>query len=1275
MEILQITLNNLASFEGIQVIDFTKEPLRSAGLYSIVGETGSGKSTILDAICLAFYGTAPRFYQAGGYEFIDREVKDDNPEQMKTQSDLRNKNKNLQPDDPRNMLHWGSKECWVVVDFIASDHQHYRASWFTEKKRTNYSDCLNTLQVQHSDGTFKEIASVKNLHLSRSGNKQQDIDRMIQVYGLRYEEFTRSVMLAQNSFANFIKANDREKALTLEKITGTQLYTRVAAKIQEHYKLANDLLRDFNLKQEYVVQTLLSEEELQLVKEQKEQNADSLKRALDSLQYVDKQQKWLDEQKSLNDLVTLHLHQMADAEQALQALSGEFEKLRLYDELQAITPEYANLKLIESQRAKLEQEDLPKAVLLVAEAKETLSGLDQKYKETVACLEKAQKESEESREPLKKVRSLLTQIEIENENLSKADKAFQTALKQEESILKKKSDNEKALSEATESYHQALLYLKSQERRKDIFEHLDSVLSKLDDFQKAAVTLAQNRKEKALYTAEVKELVEKSIVIQHELTGINGQMERVKNDIDQLGTYQGPSAQALSNLITDSTERKSRYTEAGNHMSNVNQNLQDKAEAEKGVAQLLVQEEELKKNLHETQRQKDELTEQLPGMERAYTLFLSKNYVLVREQLQDGQPCPVCGSVHHPFKQPGTVETASSELRSELDRLKEQINQRSEEIQLQQSLLGTIQKELGQLGGKVENLNAQLIFWKEQWALDGMFDLSFAQDLEQMAESDFEKLRQYANEKADEFQKNAAQAREKLRDLENWQTQKSKYDSQLKTLTEKQAETKDTLVQSHGEQQTKRALIQRLERDIERGERECELLHKELERYPFDENWLAGWEKDAENFKTALSEKALAYKAQVDKRSESEHALRTAEVLQNSLDEQAKQAIIERTEYQKALNSQKALVADLIRQRVAFFRGEMPDQVEEQLNRELDKASVAKDEANKVYNQGSLRLSEVVTSKNHLESRLNLLLTQIEQSNTRIVRWLADNQPQLSLADLKELLDTDTDWQGIRRLKSEGEEKLTQLKTLLKADEESRMKLAESEFATTKSPDELAGEQMKYREAYDLLQKQGEELSVKLSAHARAEKELADRRVELDRLTETRNRWSDLKDIIGNTNGDALRNVVQTYTLAQLINLANVQLRRLRSRYRLVQVPDTLSLKVIDSDFGDAERSLSGLSGGETFIVSLALALGLSTLSSNNLNFSMLFIDEGFGTLSKDYLNTVIDSLSALQEIAGKKVCVISHTSEMRERVPIQIEVIKSGNEGSSRLQVSPKVD
>ena len=164
-------------------------------------------------------------------------------------------------------------------------------------------------------------------------------------------------------------------------------------------------------------------------------------------------------------------------------------------------------------------------------------------------------------------------------------------------------------------------------------------------------------------------------------------------------------------------------------------------------------------------------------------------------------------------------------------------------------------------------------------------------------------------------------------------------------------------------------------------------------------------------------------------------------------------------------------------------------------------------------------------------------------------------------------------------------------------------------------------------------------------------------------------RWAQLNELIGSADGKKFRNYAQQFTLDVLLGYANRHLGELARRYRLERVRDTLALMVVDQDMGEELRSVHSLSGGESFLVSLALALGLASLSSNRVKVESLFIDEGFGSLDAETLRVAMDALDGLQAM-GRKVGVISHVQEMTERIATRI-MVRRGAGGSSELQIA----
>jgi len=174
---------------------------------------------------------------------------------------------------------------------------------------------------------------------------------------------------------------------------------------------------------------------------------------------------------------------------------------------------------------------------------------------------------------------------------------------------------------------------------------------------------------------------------------------------------------------------------------------------------------------------------------------------------------------------------------------------------------------------------------------------------------------------------------------------------------------------------------------------------------------------------------------------------------------------------------------------------------------------------------------------------------------------------------------------------------------------------------------------------------------------------------DLEQQTARARVWAQLGELIGSADGKKFRNFAQQLTLDVLLGYANRHLATLSRRYRLQRIGDSLGLLVVDRDMGDELRSVHSLSGGESFLVSLALALGLASLSSHRVRVESLFIDEGFGSLDADALGVAMAALDSLQA-QGRKVGVISHVAEMTERIGTRIEVVRLAG-GQSRVRVS----
>lgn len=242
MKILAIRLKNLTSIEGTVEVDFMAEPLHSAGIFAISGPTGAGKSTLLDALCLALYDNAPRF--AASVENVNLADVGDNQ---------------INQSDVRNLLRRGTSDGYAEVDFLGIDGRRYRSRWSVRRTRNKINGSLQpqTLEVKELD-TEKEF----------QGTKKELLIQLVELVGLTYEQFTRTVLLAQNDFATFLKSKGAAKAELLEKLTGTGVYSRISQEVYARNKAAQEEVTLIQNRMNVI--ELMPEEELLALQKEKE---------------------------------------------------------------------------------------------------------------------------------------------------------------------------------------------------------------------------------------------------------------------------------------------------------------------------------------------------------------------------------------------------------------------------------------------------------------------------------------------------------------------------------------------------------------------------------------------------------------------------------------------------------------------------------------------------------------------------------------------------------------------------------------------------------------------------------------------------------------------------------------------------------------------------------------------------------------------------------------------------------------------------------------------
>lgn len=313
------------------------------------------------------------------------------------------------------------------------------------------------------------------------------------------------------------------------------------------------------------------------------------------------------------------------------------------------------------------------------------------------------------------------------------------------------------------------------------------------------------------------------------------------------------------------------------------------------------------------------------------------------------------------------------------------------------------------------------------------------------------------------------------------------------------------------------------------------------------------------------------------------------------------------------------------------------------------------------------------TALNREQEALAKCQQTAEQAMANLQRWIAECNARhpdamLDIPELRALLVHDNAW-----LKEEREtlkalvDAVKQAETILK-ERQAQRETHERQRANQDSVETVREAWQKTQTDLADAQNRTKEAEIHLRQDNERREKAKDLQEQIDRQEGVARIWNQLDGLIGSSDGKKFRNYAQQFTLDVLLGYANRHLSDLSRRYRLERVKDTLALMVVDQDMGDEPRSVHSLSGGESFLVSLALALGLASLSSNRVRVESLFIDEGFGSLDADTLRLAMDALDKLQA-QGRKVGIISHVQDMTERIGTQIQVRRQSG-GQSRIEV-----
>ncbi len=429
MKILRLSTYNIASLEGKNHIDFTTGPLASCKIFSIVGPTGSGKSTLLDAICLALYGKAPRY----------------NASLSAIQKDEEGDGKSvLRSNDVRNIMTRGSKQCYCHLIFEANDHRLYQAEWSTELKRTNYATAKNLLREVTRSTTGEFILKDKE-----ENRKAEEI------IGLQYEQFVRTVLLAQGAFDGFLKAESSEKSVLLERLTGITIYQRIAERIRTHHEEAKQRKQDIDsrigIRKEQLIEDEEEVNELTLSLEKEKEEA---ARIVQLNKTCTRQLQWWNKEEELNLMLQKTNLRIKQIEEELEQMSEKRERLQLYD-----AAHDALGYVSASEKAQQDHARFSQKAQEAHKAEQALQAQLSNCEKKLASLKQKEKEAAEHYEQMKpriqQAQNLQTEINQLKEVEAEAKKEVNTCQKAQEDNEKEIAVNLKKIQNMRELYLKA----------------------------------------------------------------------------------------------------------------------------------------------------------------------------------------------------------------------------------------------------------------------------------------------------------------------------------------------------------------------------------------------------------------------------------------------------------------------------------------------------------------------------------------------------------------------------------------------------------------------------------------------------------------------------------------------------------------------------------------------------------------------------------------------------------------------------------------------------
>ncbi|WP_281968300.1 AAA family ATPase [Roseovarius nanhaiticus] len=1238
MDILQIRGENIASLARPFDISLDAPPLDGAGLFAITGQTGSGKSSLLDAMCLALYGECPRLSSAG----VSDTVPDISGEALASS-------------DPRTLLRRGAASGYAIVRFRARSGEDYEASWSVRRAYGKASARLQAVErsvTRLSDGTVLE------------NQKTAVNDRIVTLTGLTYDEFRRSVLLAQGDFDSFLSARTSERAAILEKVTGTQLYRDISKRVFAAHGEAERAVEDLEMK--LGEHSVLTEEEradieaeLTALDTARREAAEVLKA---TIRDIDRHEALIAARTRSIEAAETEARARANWE-ARKDDTAELARLRRAARIRAEEAE---------RRAAAEAKDLAEtAIDEAARAVDAARAVKDTAEADWTKASAAQQQSEARFAELGPIWTRATTLDAE---VKRAAEEEATAARAAEEAGAEATATEDALKRGEADLTQRAARITDLQAACDADPEGHALV--------AGWPILSDRLERRIAAshASAKALEE----VQRLKAGLAGAAERSAQiteaafearaesaRIEEGRTARAPRRDALRKAAP--SERLTRLARSRDNLRTLADLARQHDEAARDAATGKRDEATAAETIHSSEaaitaaeQAQGRAATQIEALEAPAGLAeaaLSSEAARLRLHLVDGQPCPVCHAVDHPVHEDDAARQLADDLRSRLATARATAHEAAQgiaaataRIGAAQSLAQTSAERRVDAEARQARLAAEFAEARRAEAEGPLGDTLpdtpqgagpalalLAQrldDWQKSLEADLAELEDL-DRRAQEDEARIAALAASMRALQDDQ---AGLDAQNKSA-ERALGTAQSAAAAHAETVTE--LDRMLERDFAG-------LRLDWVQFGVDgADALDGvrTRKEAHSKARAALEAALAERDEAKRRQE---ALEVRCSAAQTAWEKARAAHDVRADKTKALRAERAPLLggeDTSAHRTAFNTRRKALQEQEKTANGARSAAVSK-------------LSSAEAS---------LKAAQDTRDRAIARRAAAEAAWQGALAQAG--LDAET----AQALLGWSDADIAALETAIDTARTAHLRAAEardqraSDLAKLEAegvPETPLPDLQERRTAREAAQTQHIEDEASLRGRLKSDRDTRAKMAALvAQIAKAKARLDTLAAInaaIGSASGDRFSTIAQEVTLAILVEQANHHLADIKPRYRLARGQGKLSLHVVDDDMAGEIRSTRSLSGGERFLVSLALALALGAVGGTGTISNTLFIDEGFGTLDAGSLDMAIDALEALQA-QGRTIGVISHVQAMQDRIPVQIR-IKSRGAGASEV-------